>query len=200
MLCSAWHHAAVDQNSPWPARVGDLLFREPTEADIDAVGAFRNDPEVNRFMVQTSVDLTELRRQWSRTAAHTTDHSCVVERDGQVVAIGFLEVVDGPGQPGRPQGTDGLIGYIVRPDAAGQGVATATAAALLSAAFDGLGLRRVTAGAYLDNVASVRVLERSGMRRERHAVKALWHSDLGWLDEVEYAMLAEEWVALASAP
>lgn len=180
--------------------MGDLLFREPTEADVDAVGSFRNDPDVNRFMVQTSVDLAELRRKWPRTTSHAKDHSCVVEREGQVVAIGFLEVVDGPGQPGRPQGTDGLIGYIVRPDAAGQGVATATALALLRAAFDVLGLRRVTAGAYLDNVASVRVLERTGMRCERHAIKALWHHELGWVDEVEYAMLADEWVALASAP
>ena len=33
------------------------------------------------------------------------------------------------------------------------------------------------------------------MRRERLARKALWHHELGWLDEVEYAMLAEEWTA-----
>ena len=46
-----------------------------------------------------------------------------------------------------------------------------------------------------DNVASVRVLERAGMRRERHALKALWHHELGWLDEVEYAILADEWGA-----
>ena len=33
------------------------------------------------------------------------------------------------------------------------------------------------------------------MRRERHALKALWHRELGWLDEVEYAILDEEWEA-----
>lgn len=67
----------------------------------------------------------------------------------------------------------------------------------LQAAFDGLGLRRVTAKANLDSVASVRVLEHAGMRRERHAVKALWNRELGWLDELEYAMLDDEWVARA---
>jgi hypothetical protein len=33
------------------------------------------------------------------------------------------------------------------------------------------------------------------MRRERLAIKALWHRELGWLDEVEYALLDEEWAA-----
>jgi RimJ/RimL family protein N-acetyltransferase len=73
------------------------------------------------------------------------------------------------------------------------GIATATARALLEAAFGVLGLRRVTAAANLDNHASVRVLEKAGMRRERHEVQALWHRELGWLDEVGYALVAEEW-------
>jgi RimJ/RimL family protein N-acetyltransferase len=120
----------------------------------------------------------------------------VVDRDGEVVAMGFLDIVDGVGQPGHPTGTDGLIGYIVDPRFGGEGIGTATARALLHAAFDGLGLRRVTAAANADNLASVRVLERAGMRRERHARRALWHRELGWLDEVGYALLDEEWTAL----
>ena len=183
--------------SPWPVRTGALLFREATEDDVEVLQSFRNDPDVNRFMVRTYVDPDEVRREWLAVPDSATDYSCVVERDGQVVAMGFLDIVDGSGQPGHPRGTDGVIGYIVRPEAAGQGVGSATARALLQAAFDGLGLRRVTAAANLDNVASVRVLERAGMRRERHSVNALWHRELGWVDEVEYAMLDDEWAARA---
>lgn len=172
-----------------------LLFREATEADVEVLLTFRNDPDVNRFMVRTHVDPDDLRREWLAVPGSATDFSCVVERDGAVVAMGFLDVVDGSGQPGFPRGTEGVIGYVVRPLAAGQGIGTATARALLGAAFDGLGLRRVTARANLDNLASVRVLEKAGMRRERHAVKALWHHELGWLDEVEQALLDEEWAA-----
>lgn len=181
--------------SPWPMRIDDLTFREAVEADIAALQSFRNLPEVNRFMVRTHVDPEELRREWLAVPTHPTDFSCVVERDGRAVAMGFLDVVDGPGQPGSPTGTDGLIGYIVDPRFAGQGIGTATARALLRAAFDGLDLRRVTAAANADTVTSVRVLERAGMRRERHAVKALWHQEIGWLDEVQYALLGEEWAA-----
>ena len=179
--------------SPWPTVVDDLLLRDPVEADADALLAFRNDADVNRFMVRTHVDPDELRRELREVATSATEFSCVVERDGEVVAIGFLDVVDGPGQPGVPDGTDGLIGYIVDPRHAGRGIATATARALLAAAFDDLGLRRVTAAAYADNPASVAVLEKAGMRRERLSRQALWHHELGWIDEVGYAVLAEEW-------
>ncbi len=180
-------------HSPWPLRADDLLFREAVESDVEALLAFRNDPAVSHFLVHTRVDPDELRRTWLGVPDSPTDFSCIVERDGEVVAMGFLDVVDGPGQPGSPEGTDGLIGYIVDPRSAGAGIGAATARALLHAAFEGLGLRRVTAAAYADNPASVRILESVGMRRERLSRKALWHAELGWVDEVGYAILAEEW-------
>ncbi|PKH38344.1 GNAT family N-acetyltransferase [Nocardioides alpinus] len=185
--------------TPWPIRLDDLLFREAVEQDLDALLSFRNDPDVNRFMVRTHVEPEELRRDWLAVPESPTEFSCVVERAGRVVAMGFLDVVDGPGQDGAPTGTDGLIGYIVDPRYTGQGIGRATARVLLQAAFDGLGLRRVTAAAYADNPASVRILESAGMRRERLSRQALWHDELGWLDEVGYAILADEWAARAPA-
>ena len=176
-------------------RSGDLVFREARESDVPVLQSFRNDPSVNTFMVRTFVEPDEIRREWLAVPSSPTDFSCVVERDGQLVAMGFLDVVDGPGQPGRPRGTDGVIGYIVRPGFEGQGIGSATAQALLQAAFEGLALRRVTAAANADNIGSVRVLERAGMRRERYARRALWHDEQGWLDEVEYALLDAEWAA-----
>lgn len=182
-------------SSPWPRTVDGLLLREAVEADIEALLSFRNDADVNRWMVRTHVAPAELRREVLAVPGSPTDFSCVVERDGEVVAMGFLDVVDGPGQPGCPDGTDGLIGYVVDPRVAGQRIASATAGALLRAAFADLGLRRVTAAAYADNPASVRVLEGAGMRRERLSVQGLWHDGLGWVDEVGYALLAAEWRA-----
>lgn len=179
--------------SPWPIQRDGLVFREAVESDLPALEVLRNGTGVNRFMVRTHVEPADLRREWLATPTSPTDFSCVVERDGRVVAMGFLEVVDGSGQPGHPTSTDGLIGYVVDPTAAGQGVGTATALALLAAAFDVLGLRRVTAAAYADNTPSVRVLERAGMRCERHSRQALWHEELGWRDEVGYALLLTEW-------
>ncbi len=122
----------------------------------------------------------------------------MAEVDGHVVAMGFLEVVDGLGQRGMPKRTDGLIGYIVAPGSAGRGVGSDLARGLLTAAFDHLGLRRVTASCNADNPASARVLEKAGMRREQHGIEDSWHAELGWVDGYQYAMLAPEWHAMHS--
>lgn len=180
-------------------RCGVLLFRRASEADLPSLLGFRNEPEVNYFMVRTIVSPDEMRREWLAAPGSAGDFSCVVEREGTVVAMGFLDVVDGVGQPGAPTRTEAVIGYVVHPGAAGQGVGTATGRALLRAAFEHLGVRRVRAAAFAENRASVAILERIGMRRERHSVKSLWHVRLGWLDEVEYALLADEWTGSATA-
>jgi RimJ/RimL family protein N-acetyltransferase len=177
-------------------RVGDLLLREAGERDIEELLAFRNDPAVNRFMIHTSVEPESFRQVWLAVPTSDTDFSCVAEVDGHVVAMGFLEVLDGMGQPGMPKRTEGLIGYIVEPGSAGKGVASALARGLLAAAFDHVGLRRVTASCNADNPASARVLEKAGMRREQHGIEECWHSELGWVDGYRYAMLAREWHAM----
>jgi RimJ/RimL family protein N-acetyltransferase len=182
-------------SSPWPVRVGSLLLREARECDIEQLLSFRNDPVVNRFMLHTSVDPERFREMWMAVPTSDTDFSCVAELDGTVVAMGFLDVTDGMGQPGMPKRTEGVIGYIVEPGSAGKGVATDLARGLLAAAFDRLGLRRVTAGCNADNPASARVLK-SGMRREQHGVEDSWHAELGWVDGYQYAILAREWQAI----
>ncbi|GAA2038819.1 GNAT family protein [Terrabacter terrae] len=176
-------------------RVGPLHLREAAGADVERMLAFRNDPSVNRFMLRTHVDPAAFRAEWSAIGARETDFSCVAEVDGTVAAIGFLDVVDGMGQPGMPRRTEAVIGYIVDPQLTGRGVASALARGLLAAAFGQLGLRRVTAGCFADNLASARVLEKAGMRREQHGVEDSWHAELGWVDGYQYAMLDREWRA-----
>lgn len=180
-------------SSPWPMRVGPLLLRDPTPGDIDALLAFRNDVSANRFMLRTYVDPEVFRREWLAVPASETDFSCVAELDGEVVAMGFLDIVDGMGQPGMPLQTEGVIGYLVHPQHWGRGVGSGLARGLLTAAFGPLGLRRVTASCNADNLASVRILEGEGMRREQHGIADSWHAELGWVDGYQYALLDTEW-------
>jgi len=179
-------------------RVGPLLLRDARADDIEPMLAVRNDPAANRFMLRTHVEPETFRREWLAVPNSTTDFSCIAELDGQVVAMGFLDVVTGMGQPGMPQLTEGVIGYIVDPAFTGRGFGSTLARGLLTAAFERLWLRRVTAGCNADNPASVRVLEKAGMRREQHGVEDSWHAELGWVDGYQYAILAREWRALAS--
>jgi RimJ/RimL family protein N-acetyltransferase len=181
-------------------QVGSVLLREAGAADIEQLLTFRNDAAVNRFLLRTSVDPDSFRQEWLAVPTSETDFSCVAEVDGSVAAMGFLDIVDGMGQPGMPTRTEGVIGYIVDPGFAGKGVASSLARGLLAAAFEHLGLRRVTASCNADNPASVRVLEKAGMRREQHGVEDSWHADLGWIDGYQYAILAREWREPQTSP
>ncbi len=185
--------------SPWPLTIGSLLLRYAVEADLDDLLTLRNEPAVNRFTIRTSEDPATFDSKWLAIPASPTDFSCVAIRNEQLVGIGFLDVIDGLGQPGMPHGTGAVIGYIVHPTVWGEGVATDLTRGLLWAAFDTLGTRRVIATCNVDNPASARVLEKCGMRRELHGIQDCWHAELGWVDSYGYAMLAHEWAARTSA-
>jgi RimJ/RimL family protein N-acetyltransferase len=59
--------------------------------------------------------------------------------------------------------------------------------------FEDLGLHRVIALCFADNVASWRLMERVGMRRETHTIRDSLHRSLGWLDGYGYGLLKDEW-------
>jgi RimJ/RimL family protein N-acetyltransferase len=65
---------------------------------------------------------------------------------------------------------------------------------LLRIGFEEAGLHRVAANADARNAASIRVMEKIGMRREAHFVQGSYEKG-EWVDEVEYGILAAEWRA-----
>lgn len=162
---------------------------------------WRNHPDVNRWLMRTTVDPERFTQAWLDSVTDPLDHSSIVLLDGEAVATGSLEIRDGSGQDGHEpefERSEGLLGYLVDPAYAGRGIATTITTRLLDLAFGELGLRRVTAGCYADNTASWRVMEKVGMRREQHGVRDSFHGDLGWVDGYTYAILAEEWRATDS--
>lgn len=181
----------------WPRPAGPLTLRPPTSEDIDQVLAWRNRPEVTRWLIRTEVEPDAFRETWLGGVDDPKDHSAIALLDGVVVGTGSLWVSDGMGQSHTGSetwaGSEGGMGYLIHPAHAGHGYATDIARALLDLAFTELGLHRVTAGCFADNTASWRVMEKVGMRREQHGVKDSWHAELGWVDGFTYAILAEEW-------
>jgi RimJ/RimL family protein N-acetyltransferase len=86
----------------------------------------------------------------------------------------------------------GEVGYIFDPAAAGHGFATEAVGALLALGFDGLGLHRIATRIDERNTASVRVVERLGLRHEARLVESEWFKD-GWATMLIHALLASEW-------
>jgi [ribosomal protein S5]-alanine N-acetyltransferase len=85
------------------------------------------------------------------------------------------------------------IGWIFNRACHGQGYATEAAVALLQYGFETLRLHRMIATSQPENVASCRVMEKLGMRREAHFQKCIRRPDNQWWDEYFYAVLEEEW-------
>ena len=85
------------------------------------------------------------------------------------------------------------IGWIFNRAYHGHGYATEAAMAMLQYSFETLHLHRIIATSQPENVASWRVMEKLGMRREAHFRKCIRRADNEWLDEYFYALLEEEW-------
>ena len=91
----------------------------------------------------------------------------------------------------------GEIGYVLHPEHTRRGYATEAAREMLRVGFEGLGLHRIVGRLDARNIASARVLERLGMRREAHLVEnELVKGE--WTDEVVYALLSREWRGAAT--
>jgi RimJ/RimL family protein N-acetyltransferase len=151
---------------------------------------------VARWLSAAPDDYDEFGRAFSEPAR--TDTTLVVEHDGTVVGDLYLAVTDAWGQrevAERAARTQAEIGWSVDPAYGSRGYATEGAAELLRICFDGLGLRRATAGAFADNVASIRVMEKIGMTIEGRSRQDSLHRELGWVDGVSAAVLADDWRA-----
>ena len=85
------------------------------------------------------------------------------------------------------------IGYWIRPDRHREGLATEAVGALVTSGFRTRGFRRLSIGCDGANVASRRVAERLGFRREAHEVGSRWSDERGWTDHLSFAVLGEEW-------
>jgi RimJ/RimL family protein N-acetyltransferase len=184
----------------WPVRTSRLLIRPIRAEDLPAIFAIRSQPEVSLWLSGAATAYDAFEEEW--TASDRFDTTLVVELDGHVVGDVFLKVTDAWGQRetrDQARATQGEIGWLVDPAYAGQGLATEAGQALLAICFDGLGLRRVTAAAFADNAASVRVMEKLGMRIEGRGIREALHRDHGWVDGVNAALLVDEWRA-ASGP
>ncbi|MGO4681834.1 GNAT family N-acetyltransferase [Microbacterium sp. 2MCAF23] len=186
----------------WPRPAGPLELRLPTTEALDRVLAWRNLPDVTNWLIRTQVDTEAFRRTWLDGIADPDDHSAIAFLGDEVVGTVSLWRTDAMGQSHVPEGpwrnAQAGIGYTIDPAHAGHGYATAVGGALLSLAFDELGVHRVTAGCFADNIASWRVMEKLGMRREQHGIRDSWHAERGWIDGFTYAILADEWRAQQS--
>ena len=178
-----------------PIATERLLLRAFRPEDFDAVFAMQSRPDVARFLYWEARTEAEVREALATKIAATAIRA---EEDilflaAELATTGELVGDVVLGWKSR-QHLAGEIGFIVHPDHQGHGYATEASRVLLRLAFEDLHLHRIVGRVEGRNIASARVLEKLGMRREAHLIENEFVKD-EWQSELVYAMLAREWDA-----
>ena len=178
----------------WPVRTERLVIRPATADDVQATWHYRRLPEVGRWLTAAADDRDRYAAEFVQLERFAK--TLIVELAGAVVGDLMLAIQDAWAQTevvDRAKGVQAELGWVIDPTYAGRGLATEAARALLRVCFDDLRLRRVIAQCFADNVASWRLMEKLGMRREDYAVRESLHRSGEWLDGMRYAILVDEW-------
>ncbi len=184
-----------------PIVTARLILRDFDEADADAVHALRSNPAVARFM-SFQPETPEQSREWLTGVIF---HNRKVPREAYNLAItgraddrliGWI----GIGRSSRSSEAGELgFGYMLHPDAWGQGHATEAVRAIVDFGFQSLGGRRLSAWCWAENRASERVMIKAGLRfarRYRETEPKSGHPAAC----LEYALRIEEWRQDQGAP
>jgi len=159
-----WRSSGMMPHDPLPRHAGIAVLRRLQLSDLAVFQAYRHHPLVTRY------------QDWygTRTDAEAADFlarmgAIELLQRGVCSQIGIAE----PGQLalvgdiGLTVATDGRtaeIGFTLRPEAQGRGMATAAVRAVIELVFERTQVERVEAIVDPLNVRSSRVLERVGMR------------------------------------
>ena len=169
-----------------------LLLRKLEINDRDDFFTYRSLPEVyeyQSFMPKNVAQVDDFIRdiQSDPNIPNTWFQLAIIKRDGDVligdIGIHFLE-----------DNAQVEVGYTLAPSYQGKGYAIESLKAVINYLFFDLKKHRVSASVDPNNIKSIRLLEKLGMRKEAHFIKSYRMGDV-WLDDCVYAMLKEEWKA-----
>jgi RimJ/RimL family protein N-acetyltransferase len=165
-------------------RDGDLVLRPWTEGDVPALVAALNDPEIPRWIPVIPRPYTEADAlAYVRGEVHDLANTWAFTVDGRPIgSIGM----------GTNQYAVGHIGYWCAREARGQGFTPRALRLVCRYAFEELGLGRLELVTDPDNVASQRVAEKVGFRREGVLRSHLLHPDGRRRDSIMFSLLPGE--------
>jgi RimJ/RimL family protein N-acetyltransferase len=147
-----------------PIETGRLRLRRSRPEDAEAISAYRSDPDVRRWQGWEHTDPESLRAEIREMASRAPGDpggwvQLSVEDRETGRLVGDVGLSPAEGEPGVIK-----IGYTIAPEFQGRGYATEAIEVLVAYAFERLGAEVVRAYASADNLPSIRVAEKIGMR------------------------------------
>jgi [ribosomal protein S5]-alanine N-acetyltransferase len=174
------------------ATIYQILDVELGEANVDANGTTRL-RERERWLQWTVLGYKQFARLYQPPYG---DRAVTLKATGQVIgAVGYVPCLDAFDQlphfsvsptPGALASPEFGLFYAIAPAFQGQGYATEAARALITHAFSQLRVKRVVATTSYDNMASMGVMQKLGMRVEKNPFPdPPWLQVVGLLEHIE---------------
>ena len=184
----------------YPIRTERLLIRPFEEDDLEPLLRLESREDVARYVYNEPRTRCEVEERIARFSRETTlekegdgmDLAMVLTSSGELIGKAFIQW-----NSERHELVE--IGYVVHPDHQGRGYATEAARELVRMALGDMEAHRVIGQVDARNVASARVLEHLGMRREAHLVENEFVKG-EWASELVYALLGSEHGEAATQP
>lgn len=170
-----------------------LVIRPFQESDYKDLYEYLSLEETYRYEPGKPISLEEAEKLASERAKGTGFWAVMLEEDSKKL-IGHVSFI----QTEPKVFLTWEIGFIFNPVFQKKGYATEASRAIIKYAFKELNAHRVVGFCATENIASWRVLEKCGMKREGLLRKnAFFQRDKNgtphWLDSYEYAILAEDY-------
>ena len=171
-----------------------LVLREFAPGDWEALHAIESRPEVARYQSFEPRTADESRayvlgtiQSAAEDPRMTYDLAVILAAEDRLIGRCGLGI-------GEDEPWEAVLWYTLHTNEWGRGYTTEAARAMVDFGFLSLGLHRIWADCDPANVASWRVLEKLGMRREGHLRENTWVKG-EWVDSLIYAVLDREWSA-----
>lgn len=157
-----------------------LVLRQFTLADADNLLELNSDPDVIRFVtIDKQADPTIIQTQiLPKWLQHYEDYEgygfwAAIEKSSRAFIGWFFlrPAIHAPYfDPALANSDDIELGYRLRKESWGQGYATEGSKALIVKGFSELGAQRIVAIAFAANMASIKVLEKSGLKLKKQFI------------------------------
>ena len=179
--------------SSYPIQTARLIIRPFEAADVDEVFEYHSRPDVVQYLYWQPRNRSEVEKVLEQRIATKTLNK---EGASLVLAVALIETGKVIGDLylmwRSEEHQQGEIGFVFNPDYQGQGYATEASKVMLAIGFEEFGFHRIFGRCDARNVASYKLMERLGMRREAHLVQNEFFMG-EWSDELVYAILKDAW-------
>jgi RimJ/RimL family protein N-acetyltransferase len=171
-----------------PFRTERLLIRPMVESDIAALHAYRNGPHVEYQSWELPYSMGDAEVLVRDSARHDGPVpgdwiQIAIDQGGELVG----DVAVGLDKAGRTA----TVGFTLRADMQGRGIAREAVRAVVDRLFEHLGVHRIQAETAVENERSIRLLLALGFMHEGTTRDAEW-SKGRWWDAAHFGLLASD--------